>query len=115
MEWDWCKASTSERNFITGVGGVIYPPNSLAPEVLDEEIFSSICPTADDVWFTAMAKKNGTPIKKVDTRSPSGEDYVINSDVQDMGLHRINTGGTGRNDEQIKAVYEKYGIYKLLK
>lgn len=114
-QWDWTTASTVKRHFLTGVGGVLYPPHSLGEEVLNEKVFRSICPTADDVWFTAMAKLNGTPIMKVDTRSPKGEDYVSNYEVQDMGLCRINTGRFGKNDEQIQAVFSRYGIYDFIR
>lgn len=104
-----------KRNFITGVGGTLYPPYSLSPEVLNEEVFTAICPTADDVWFTAMALVNGTSVRKVATRSGLGEDYCLNPSVQDMGLFRINTGENGHNDRQISAVFNKYGIYQLIK
>lgn len=114
-QWDWTTASTVKRHFLTGVGGVLYPPLSLGKEVLNQDVFLSICPTADDVWFTAMAKLNGTPIMKVETRSPKGEDYVSNYEVQDMGLCRINTGRFGKNDEQIQAVFSRYGIYDFIR
>lgn len=114
-QWDWCTASTVNRHFLTGVGGVLYPPHALGEEVFDEDVFRSICPTADDVWFTAMAKLNGTSIMKAETRSPNGEDYTCNLDVQDMGLCRINTGISGKNDAQIQAVFTRYGIYDLIK
>lgn len=114
-DWNWCKASSSKRNFITGGGGTLYPPRSLAAEVLNEEAFTSLCPTADDVWFTAMAKLKGTPIKKVETRSVIGEDYVYNIDVQDMGLLNINVGKKGKNNEQIEAVFSRYNIFELIR
>lgn len=114
--WEFCKSATDKptRNFLTGVGGVLYPPSSLPTEVFHEETFSSICPTADDVWFTAMAIINQTPIKKVPTRNPQGEDYILNLDVQDMGLYNMNTGEGGRNDIQIKKVFDKYNVYKFI-
>lgn len=45
-----------------GVGGVLYPPRALDPQVLDEAAFMSLTPSADDLWFWAMAFRNGTPI-----------------------------------------------------
>jgi len=47
--------------------------------VLNREVFTSICPTADDVWFNAMAIKKGTPIRKVVTRNTAGNDYLSNA------------------------------------
>lgn len=114
-KWGFTKPSIPKRHFLTGVGGVLYPPNSLGTEVFNEKVFKEICPTADDVWFTAMAKMNFIPIEKVETRNPNGDDNVSNYSVQDMGLCNINTGKNGKNDEQIKAVFTKYGIYDLIR
>ena len=109
------KNSTSTRgqHLIMGVGGVLYPPHTLSSEVMNEEVFTSICPTADDVWFTAMALLNNTPINKVVTRDFNGNEFVYNDSVQDTGLWFINRDGA--NDNQIKAVYSRYGIYDLIK
>lgn len=117
-KWGFTKASIPKRHFATGVGGVLYPPGSLGTEVLNEKVFLNICPTGDDIWFTAMAKLNGTPIMKVETRNRNGEDYILNHAIQDMGLRHINIGKNGKdgkNDEQIKAVFTQYGIYDLIR
>ena len=45
-----------------GVGGVLYPPHSLHPQVSDESLFMKLCPSTDDVWFWYCAVKQGTPI-----------------------------------------------------
>lgn len=52
-------------NFLTGTGGVLYPPHSLHPDVLNQKLFCELAPTADDVWFWAMAVLNGTKTKPV--------------------------------------------------
>ncbi len=54
-------------NFLTGVGGVLYPPHSLYKEVFNEQLFKKLAPTADDIWFWAMAVKNGTKINVVNS------------------------------------------------
>lgn len=119
MDWEWCVnpplAENSHLLFFTGVGGVFYPPNSLAPEVTNDAVFMDICPYADDVWFNAMALMAGTKIRKCFTHSPRGEEYVMNADVQDVGLMHVNTGKTGGNDRQLKGVFEKYGLWDKLK
>lgn len=118
MKWDWhapYTGSADKLNFLTGVGGVLYPPHSLAPEVLDEDVFLKICKYADDVWFSAMALKAGTPIIKTNTFDERGEGYIDNVLVQDVALHNQNIDPNScRNDEQIKAVFEKYHLYELL-
>lgn len=65
----WEKAvrvnNSSYTNFLTGVGGVLYPPKSLHPDVFKEDLFSKLCPYADDIWFYAMAVHNNTKIRVV--------------------------------------------------
>lgn len=117
---DWMRGGVPDpnapsRNFFTGVGGVLYPPHSLDEETTNRAVFASICPTADDVWFNAMARKKGTPVRKVATRSINGEDYLSNDDVQEMGLCNVNTGRRCMNDPQIQAVFEKYAIHRFIK
>ncbi len=114
-KWDFCKVtSTPTRNFFTGGGGTLYPPHALHSEVMNQEVFMKICPTGDDIWFNAMARLNGTVIRKVATRSKMGQDYIDNPNFTDMGLCNINVFGEQRNDIQIKAVFEKYNIYSTL-
>jgi hypothetical protein len=117
MQWNLCTGDADDprHRFLTGVGGTLYPRHALDDEVLNQEVFTSICRTADDVWFNAMALKKGTVINKVVTRSASGEDYLSNDDVQDMGLCLINNGAVNMNDVQIQAVYERYGLFDKLK
>jgi len=112
-EWESQNKTASHLNFPTGVGAVLYPPHSLSPEVTDEKTFLNICKYADDVWFKAMALKAGTKSKLVYSSNPHGNDYVVNENVQDMGLFNIN-GGKNLNDTQLKAVFDKYDLYKLL-
>lgn len=50
-------------NFLLGVGGVLYPPNSLYNEVSNKNLFLNLCPTNDDLWFYTMAVLNGTKIR----------------------------------------------------
>ena len=50
------------KNIQTGVGGVLYPPNSLNKEMLDVELFTEIAPTTDDIWFWAAGVANGYPV-----------------------------------------------------
>ncbi len=101
-------------NFLTGVGGVLYPPGCLDKEVLNEDVFLDICKYADDVWFNAMAIKKGTLINKVHTRNHLGEDYISNEGVQDVGLWNVNNQGERLNDVQLKAVFDKYDLYSKL-
>ncbi len=114
LKWEWCIAENkiyAENAFFTGVGGVLYPPHSLHEEVFNENVFTKICPTADDVWFNAMARLKGTKICKSFTHSSKGEDFILNEDFQIDGLGSINNAPeNNQNDIQIKAVFERYKI-----
>ena len=113
--WKWTGGdwTPSLLNFLTGVGGVYYPAGSLDKEVLREEVFTDICKYADDVWFYAMAVKKGTKVMRVRAVSTTGEDYLLNESVQDMGLCKTNVDN-GLNDRQIAAVFARYNINEIL-
>jgi hypothetical protein len=97
--------------FLTGVGGVLYPPQSLDIDVFKEEIFSKICPKNDDIWFYAMAVKNGVRIKRID-KAITNLIYV--DPLQEFGLknitlleYNVNNGG---NDRQFREVINFYDL-----
>lgn len=113
-EWDIKSLDTSSLNFPTGVGGILYPPNSLSKEVLNQDIFMNICPSADDIWFKAMALYNGTLCKKVETFVENGSEYIENNSVQFETLSQINNEQY-QNDIQFKNVFERYNLYDKLK
>ena len=48
----------SEKIMLTGVGGILYPVNSLNKEVFNEKVFLNICATNDDIWNYFMIRKN---------------------------------------------------------
>ena len=39
------------NNFLTGVGGVLYPPRCLDKNVTNSKEFLDLCPKADDIWI----------------------------------------------------------------
>lgn len=61
-------------NRIVGIGGVLYPPNSLYKDVINEELFTSLCPNNDDIWFWFMAILNERKVCFVD-----GHNDIINA------------------------------------
>lgn len=98
----------AHRLFQTGVGGVLFPPGSLAEEVFDVEAFRRLCPANDDIWFKAMALLAGTPMKKVAPLSPR---YTEISGLQASALYQTNLV---RNDEQLRATFDAYDLYRRL-
>lgn len=107
----------SYLNFLTGVGGVLYPPNSLYKDVLNEELFMELAPKADDVWFWAMAVLNKTRIlvvkdwiRELTYVNPERERGLTN----EITLFSFNK--KGGNDLQIEKVLNHYPqILNILK
>ena len=79
------------NEFMTGYG-TLFPPKSLHSDVFREDIFMKIIPTNDDVWFWAMALKNGTKVNV----NPNGYKLklIIDRSVQDCALWRKNMNNT---------------------
>lgn len=94
--------------FPTGVGGVIYSSELLDSEVLNEDIFLQICPTADDVWLKAMSLLKNTPCKKV---NPNVIKLVEIRIPRNRILSQTNVNQNG-NDYQISRVSNRYQVFK---
>lgn len=102
----------SPLNFFTGVGGVLYPPGSLDPEVARHDLAASLAPTADDVWLWAMAVRAGRAIHVV--RDNLREVVDVNIARQsglgsDLVLFRENCF-EDRNDVALGKVLDHLGI-----
>lgn len=98
------RVKTSYNNFLTGVGGVLYPPNSLHPDIFNEQKFKELAPFADDIWFWAMAVLNGTKINVIKNNYTKLK-YV--DGTQECGLYQINVNSR-KNDEQLANVLKEY-------
>ncbi len=83
-----------------GIGGVLYPPNSLHEMVLDRDLFMKLTPYADDIWLNAMARLKGTLVVQ-------SSNYMLPLPIEDKSpsLTDINNGER-RNDQQIKNVID---------
>lgn len=110
-EWPYVEQETDDtsRFFTEGFGGVLYPPHCFTDEVLREDLFMQLCPTADDVWFNAMVRVAGREVRWVHLHP---YDFLanVNPKVQDMALYLTNNGEMSMNDRQIAAVWGKYGL-----
>jgi hypothetical protein len=104
----------SYLNFCTTGGGALYPPGSLYQDVSRPDLFMKLCPTADDVWFWAMAVLNDRKIRVVDRNIAEliALDPELEYEMKDgVTLYGINKNA---NDDQIKRVVDFYQD-KLLK
>lgn len=99
----------SYNNFLTGVGGVLYPPKTLHKDVFNEQSFKTLCPYADDIWFWAMALLNNVKIKVVENNISTLKYIAGSQEIEDC-LFKQNVANN-RNDTQLQAVLDKYGNY----
>lgn len=97
--------SCSYDNFFTGLGGVLYPPHSLHPKVMDERSFMTLVPDGDDIWFWGMALLKHTPIN-VFKKQISQFDNIPNT--QDTALWNTNCKGEFNNDCKIQNLFRHY-------
>lgn len=111
---DWPQAnkqSPAARVFLTGMGGILYPPNFLQFETTkDMSLATKLAPTADDIWFKAMSMLAGVNVSKV---SDSRGDFMTVRSAQRSSLRDVNVA-QGRNESQFKAVMDHFGLWDKL-
>lgn len=109
LSWPSPGSSSPSLNlFPVGVGGILYPSNSLSDIVFDQELFLKLAPFGDDIWFKAAALLKGTKVAMVNkcvTEFP----VIIGS--QKSSLWDINKN---KNDKQLKNVFDHFDLYKYL-
>jgi hypothetical protein len=107
----WIKTiEYTKRLFPIGVGGILYPPHSFTDEILDVDKLFRLTPTADDIWFWAMARYNDKAYMLV---KHSNCPYLPIGTDED-GLWVINSRNK-KNDEQIRNIVIEYPkIYKMI-
>lgn len=114
-------APIDKINFPTGCGGVLYPPNVVPEDFLNENLMMKLCPNADDVWFYFMGILSGQDtvivphpynhLRYVDIY----KEYGLN---EKLTLQSVNVG-QNLNDVQIRNVMTYFGLddgalYQLL-
>lgn len=80
-----------------GVGGVLYPPRCLPPEVDDIPKIKELCLCADDLWLKMMEIVNGVPVVRSDSVNLS---EPIVAGTQETALWKQNCG-KAENDVQL--------------
>lgn len=118
FDWDrykpvrylWHPPKASFRNLLFGLGGVLYPPHSLDPKMLDSGLFMPVAPTVDDVWFWAAATSNGTKVLPI----PFGQykSHPLGKPAE-IALGTGNTrSGVDVNKLVLEAILQRYPIVK---
>lgn len=91
----------------TGVSGVLYAPGVFHPDVTRAELFESLAPSADDIWFYWMHRLCGSRPVKI-----GGRARIIEwGGSQAVNLRSENrpAEGQGGNDRAIAALLDRYG------
>jgi hypothetical protein len=103
-----------------GATGVLYPPRSLHPDVWDANAFLRLCARNDDLWFYAMALRQGTPTKSIHPFLPwisMGQDQILiePDQAQKHALHLGNCSDTQQVavvDRDLHTVFSLYHLYQ---
>ncbi|MBO4525076.1 MAG: hypothetical protein IKX53_04775 [Bacteroidales bacterium] len=115
MPFNYLDEAVSSKKFLAeGFGGVLYPPHCLHPDVVREDLFRKLAPTADDLWFKAMELRQGTSVCQMPgVRKQWNWTMARVETVQYEGLWIENLIG-GKNDEQLQALFDYYDLYRAL-
>lgn len=108
---EWGQNVTEMGNkpiFPLGGAGTLYPPNSLYRDVAKKDLFLTLAPQADDIWFWAMAIMAGTRHRLIGFGYSFYQIDLLyqkmheNSSLMASNLHR------DFNDVQIKNIMRHY-------
>lgn len=95
---------SDEIQIFTGSGS-LYPPHAISDEAFHTEKIKEICPYADDLWLTFMAKRNNT---RITASYPWRAFPVTVYGTSEESLWQVNAVG-GNNDKQWKAILDTIG------
>jgi hypothetical protein len=98
----------SKTLFPLGWAGVLYPAHTFDEEVTNEEVFTRLCPKADDIWLYVMGLRCKAE-KRILTHSSIAR-YHTDLLRQLMTKDRLTATNRlgGENDKQLAAVLEHY-------
>ncbi len=106
IHWKKRVHKNTTNPFLTGVGGILYPPHSLYKDTTNETLFKKLSPLADDIWFWAMTLKKGTKINLI--KNNLREQKKIGQE-NSICLYTENIGYS-KNDEQLQNVLSFYKL-----
>lgn len=98
--WRYLYGKANEEDLFFGTGGgTLLVPSSLYKDTLNENIFNSLCPFADDIWLNAMARLSNLNIEKVRNegcfkviilKNKTLTKFNINDNQNDFQLTNVN-------------------------
>ncbi len=95
----------------TGVGGVLYPPNSLSQRIFDADLLKKLCFLADDLWL-----KVGSLLmnKKVIVTGVFSQTFIAIGKTQKTNLHTLNSK-QGNNNNQFRNILDYFELGNMEK
>jgi len=109
-EWKICRDdfSPSPRILPTGVGGVLYFPGCFHEDVLKEDLFLSLAPQADDLWFKVMSLLEGVESKVIEQQKKMCGKVMIIEASQENRLWSQNSDEKSGNNIQMSKLIDYY-------
>jgi hypothetical protein len=104
------RSSPRSRVLLTGLGGVLYPPDAMViPTLQDYETAARLCPLQDDLWFWACTRlANAFPL------CLGNECWSSLDDAEETpSLWSLNGQG-GMNDPKFKAICDHFELWGAL-
>jgi len=101
----------SYLNELVGCGGCLYPPHCFHTDITNRELFMTLAPTNDDLWFWLMGVLNGYRVNIVENNISR---LVYIPGTQEIGLCRINSEGEKLLFVQLKNILRYYPELGLL-
>ncbi len=98
----------------TGVCGVLYPPNCFYKDIQNEELFISLAPNADDIWFKAMTLLNNRKSKILNQIQKEFSKQTLIEKTQENALFLQNKN-QGLNDIYLDKVFKYYKLNDKIK
>lgn len=105
------KYSINGKYFLTGVGGVLYPPYIFDVIFFDKSVFLDKCKYADDVWLTLNALRLDVNIASNNTFN---KDLISISNSSQVRLLNFNSKENG-NDRQLRRLLDYFKLGNLEK
>ena len=98
---------------LIGCGGILYPPHIFDGEILNKELFMKLAPTADDLWFWAMEKRQNIPVRLIQNAGYGLHESVNRIEIwepnQEGSLYFLNEVNGG-NDVQLNNLISYYQL-----
>ncbi len=110
IEWSDPPKNTSRASLSylpVGFGGILYPPHSLHPDVFRKDLFMTLSPTADDIWFKIMAILNNVSCRTAPLYEETLEWITTTNGKYDQML---NTNNVHYNNIQLENLLKHYNL-----